>query len=89
MKGGQRSVTGARALGLSMTAEGNTGILLLRGIEVVVVFVVFITVGVTLGEVLGGGGSGRGPGGRCGQRSEKAVAPRIGGGSEPRHAPLY
>jgi hypothetical protein len=61
-----------------MTAEGDTGILL-RGIEVIVVFVVFVTVGVTLGEVLGGGGSGRGPGGRCGLRTEKTVAPRIGG----------
>jgi hypothetical protein len=63
MKGGQRSITGARALDLSMTTKGNAGILL-GGIEVIVLLiVVFLSVGVTLGEVLGEG-TGRGRGGR-------------------------
>jgi hypothetical protein len=59
MKGGQRSITGARALDLSMTTKRDTRILL-WGIEVIVVFlVIFLTVRITLREILLRG-SGRG-----------------------------
>src|SRR5712672_2272757 len=55
MKGWQRSVTGARALGLTVATEGHTGILLGRVKIVVFVFFfafIFLTVEVTLGEIL-------------------------------------
>jgi hypothetical protein len=53
MKGWQRSVTGARALGLTMATEGHTGILLRRVKIVILIFIfIFLTVGVTRGEIL-------------------------------------
>jgi hypothetical protein len=75
MKGGQRSVTGARALSLTMATEGHTRILL-RRVEVVIFIFIFLTVGVNQGEILVRR-SGRGLGGRGGLRAEEAVAPRI------------
>jgi hypothetical protein len=82
MKGWQRSVTGARALGLTMATEGHTGILLRRVKIVVFVFIfIFLTVGVTRGEILLRG-SGRGlrrrrRGRGRGMRAEETVAPGI------------
>jgi hypothetical protein len=51
MKGGQRSITGARALSLTMATEGHTRILL-RRVEVVIFIFVFLTVGIHQGEIL-------------------------------------
>jgi hypothetical protein len=86
MKGGQGTVTGARALGLSVATEGYTGILLGR-IEIVIIIIfflffyfyfvfvfIFLTVRVALGEVIGGPWGGRG---RGRVRAEEAVAPGI------------
>jgi hypothetical protein len=76
MKGWQRSVTGARALGLTMATEGHTGILL-RQVKMIVIFVfflIFFTVGVTRGEILVRG-SRRGLGGR-GRGKMRAVETR-------------
>jgi hypothetical protein len=83
MKGWERSVTGARALGLTMATEGHTRILLRRVKIVIFVFVfIFLTVGVTRREILvlrsGRGLRGRGRGRRRGRmRAEETVAPGV------------
>jgi len=80
MKGGQRSVAGARALGLSMASERHAGILLWWVKVVVLILVlilIFLGVGITRREILIRR-SGRGLRGRRGTlRAEETVAPGI------------
>jgi hypothetical protein len=79
MKRWQRSVTGARTLGLTMATEGHAGILL-RRVKIVIFLFLFIlfAIGFTRGEVLVPG-SGRGLRGRRRgtMRAEETVAPGI------------
>jgi len=51
MKGLQRSITGARALSLTMTTKGHTGTLF-RRVKIVNSVFIFLSVGLARGELL-------------------------------------